>query len=321
MFQDLRFGFKLLWKEKAFTITALLTLALCIGANTAIFTVLHAVIMAPLPFPEPDRLVSMGNIYPGVGVVKNTENSIPDYLDRRQMTDVFDSVAEYTGAGYDTGPEGSPVRIQADQVTPSYFRVLRAAPMMGRLFTEDDAVYQKNQFAILSYGLWKEMFGRDPGVVGKDLRLSGVNYRVVGVMPETFAQPGREARLWTPLTWAPEQGTDDERHSNNWDMVARLKPGVSVALAQQHIDALNRHSIGRSGRMRKLLENARFGTTVQGLKEELVGDVRPTLYQEFPQNFGALVAKYRPMFGMGGASATPTMPLFFFRSTLVCTGG
>jgi hypothetical protein len=255
-----------------------LTLALCIGANTAIFTVLHAVILAPLPFPEPDRLVSMGNIYPGVGVVKNTENSIPDYLDRPQMTDVFDSVAEYTGAGYDTGPEGAPVRIQADQVTPSYFRVLRAAPMMGRLFTEDDAVYQKNQFAIRSYGLWKEMFGRDQGVLGKDLRLSGVNYRVVGVMPETFAQPGREARLWIPLTWEPKQTTDDERHSNNWEMVACLKPGVSVALAQQHIDALNRRSIENSGGIRKLLENARFGTTVQGLKEELVGDVRPTLY-------------------------------------------
>ena len=184
--QDLRFGFKLLWKEKAFTITALLTLALCIGANTAIFTVLHAVILAPLPFAEADRLVSMGNIYPGVGVVKNAQNSIPDYLDRRQMTDVFDSVAEYTDTGYDTGPEGSPVRVKADVVTSSYFRVLRASPMMGRLFMEDDAVYQKNQFAILSYGLWKDMFGRDPGVVGKDLRLSGVNYRVIGVMPEAF---------------------------------------------------------------------------------------------------------------------------------------
>ncbi len=278
MLQDLRFGFKLLWKEKAFTITALLTLALCIGANTAIFTVLHAVILAPLPFAEPDRLVAMGNIYPGVGVVKNAQNSIPDYLDRRQMTDVFDSVAEFTDAGYDTGPEGSPVRVKADLVTPSYFHVLRASPMMGRLFTEDDAVYQKNQFAILSYGLWNDMFGRDPGVVGKDLRLSGVNYRVVGVMPATFEVPGREARLWTPLTWAPRQGTDDGRHNNNWDMVARLKPGVTMALAQQHIDALNRRILENSGKMRKLLENARYGTVVQGLKEELVGDVRPILY-------------------------------------------
>jgi predicted permease len=278
MLQDLRFGFKLLWKEKAFTVTALLTLALCIGANTAIFTVLHAVILAPLPFAEPDRLVSMGNIYPGVGVTKNAQNSIPDYLDRRQMTDVFDSVAEYCTAGYDAGPEGSPVRLKADQVTPSYFRVLRAQPMMGRLFTEDDAVYRKNQFAILSYGLWKDMFGSDPHIVGKDVRLSRVNYRVVGVMPPGFAQPGREARLWTPLNWEPNQATDDGRHSNNWDMIARLKPGVSMAVAQQHIDALNRHSLENAGKMRKLLENARFGTVVQGFKEQLVDDVRPTLY-------------------------------------------
>jgi predicted permease len=278
MLQDLRFGFKLLWKEKAFTITALLTLALCIGANTAIFTVLHAVILAPLPFAEPDRLVSMGNIYPGVGVIKNAQNSIPDYLDRSQMTDVFDSVAEYTDAGYDTGPEGSPVRLKADVVTPSYFRVLRGSPMLGRLFTEDDAVYQKNQFVLLSFGLWKDLFGRDPGVVGKDLRLSGVNYRVIGVMPEAFGQPGREARLWTPLTWAPDQATDDGRHSNNWEMVARLKPGVTIALTQQRIDALNRHTVENSGKMRKLLENARFGTAIHGLKDQLVGDVRPMLY-------------------------------------------
>jgi predicted permease len=278
MLQDLRFGFKLLWKEKAFTVTALLTLALCIGANTAIFTVLHAVILAPLPFADPDRLVSMGNIYPGVGVTKNAQNSIPDYLDRRQMTDVFDSVAEYCNAGYDTGPEGSPVRVKADQVTPSYFRVLRAQPMIGRLFTEDDAVYRKNQFTILSYGLWKDMFGSDPHIVGKDVRLSRVNYRVVGVMPAGFAQPGREARLWTPLNWEPDQATDDGRHSNNWDMIARLKPGVSIAVAQQHIDALNRHSVENAGKMRKLLENARFGTVVQGFKEQLVDDVRPTLY-------------------------------------------
>ncbi len=278
MLQDLRFGFKLLWKEKAFTITALLTLALCIGANTAIFTVLHAVILAPLPFAEPDRLVSMGNIYPGVGVVKSINNSIPDYFDRRQMTDIFESVAEYTDTGYDMGSEGSPVRLKADEVTPSYFHVLRASPMLGRLFGEDDAVFRKNQFVILSYGLWKDMFGRDPGVLGRDVRLSGINYRVIGVMPEAFGHPGREARLWTPLTWSPDQATDDARHNNNWDMVARLKQGVTLAVAQQRIDALNRHSVENAGKMRKLLENARFATTVHGLKDELVGDVRPTLY-------------------------------------------
>jgi hypothetical protein len=90
-----------------------------LARNTAIFTVLHAVILAPLPFAEPDRLVSMGNVYPGVGVVKSVQDAIPEYLDRRQMTDVFDSVAEYTDTGYDMGAEGSPVRVKADVVTPS----------------------------------------------------------------------------------------------------------------------------------------------------------------------------------------------------------
>jgi predicted permease len=277
MLQDLRFGFKLLWKEKAFTATALLTLALCIGANTAIFSVLHAVILAPLPFAESGRLVAMGNCYPGAGLPKTAQNGIPDYFDRRKLTDVFESVALYVDAGFDAGAEGSPVRLKADLVTPSYFHVLRATPLMGRLFTEDDAVFQKNQFTILSYGLWKEMFGQDAGIVGKDVRLSGVSYRVVGIMPEDFALPGREARLWVPLTWEQRQTTDDARHSNNWNMIARLAPGATVASAQARIDALNRHNVENSGKLRKLLESARFGTLVTNLKDELVGDVRPTL--------------------------------------------
>src|SRR6266481_1044887 len=126
MLPDLRFGLKLLWKEKAFTVTAVLTLALCIGANTAIFTILNAVILEPLPFAAPDRLVSIGNVYPGAGVSKPGQSSIPNYLERRQLTGVFDSVALSTGAGFDAGAAGSPVRLDAASVTPSYFQVLRA---------------------------------------------------------------------------------------------------------------------------------------------------------------------------------------------------
>src|ERR1043166_9397180 len=138
MLQDLRFGLKLLWKEKGFTLTALATLALCIGANTAIFTVLHAVLLAPLPFAEPERLVSVGNVYPGAGITKSVQVSIPDYFDRKKMTDVFDSVALRTDQGFDAGGDGSPVRLDADLVTPDYFHVLRVEPMMGRPFTAGD---------------------------------------------------------------------------------------------------------------------------------------------------------------------------------------
>ena len=278
MFQDFRFGLKLLWKEKAFTITALLTLALCIGANTAIFTVLHAVILNPLPFPEPQRLVALYNIYPGVMFTAHGSNAVPDYFDRRQMTDIFDSVALTKGSGFDMGAEGSPVRIDGEAVTPSYFHVLRVSAALGRTFTEDEAVFQKDKFAILSYGLWKDVYARDPNILGKDIRLSGAPYRIVGVMPERFADPRSEARIWVPLTFEPRQTTDDARHSNSWDMVARLMPGVTLQRAQQRIDAWNKHQIERSGRVRKLLEDARFGTVVVGLKDELVQDIKPTLY-------------------------------------------
>lgn len=278
MFQDIRFGLKLLWKEKAFSVTALLTLALCIGANTAIFTVLNAVILEPLPFPEPGRLVTLYNIYPGVGVTDRGANAIPDYLDRKQMTEVFDSVALTGDQGYDIGPEGSPLRIEGARVTPSYFRVLGAAPTLGRAFNEDDAVLGKEKFAILSHALWREMFGMNKNVLGQDVRLSGIPYRIVGVMPQGFAPPGDEIKLWVPFSFTPRQASDESRHNNNWGMIARLKPGVTLASAQERIDTLNKRNIERFPKYRKLLEDARFGSKVVGLKDELVKDVRPTLY-------------------------------------------
>ena len=278
MLQDLKFGLKLLWKEKAFTATALLTLALCIGANTAIFTVLNAVVLHPLSFPEPDRLVAMYNIYPGVGVTENGANGVPDYLDRKQMTDVFDSVCLVGDDGYSVGEAGSPQRVSNEYVTPSYFRVLRASPMLGRAFTEDDAVLGKEKSVILSYGLWKEMFAKDPNILGKDLRLSSVPYKIIGVMPETFEGLDPKKKFWVPFAFKPEQTSDDSRHSNSWNMFARLKPGVTVAQAQERIDALNKANLERFPKYRKLLEDARFGTKVIGMQDLLVRDVRPTLY-------------------------------------------
>ena len=278
MLQDLKFGLKLLWKEKAFTATALLTLALCIGANTAIFTVLNAVILHPLPYPEPDRLVSLYNIYPGVGVTDYGANGVPDYLDRKQMTDVFDSICLIGDDGYAVGDVGSPQRVNNEYVTPSYFQVFRVAPMLGRAFTGDDAVLGKEKSVILSYGLWKEMFAKDPNILGKDMRLSSVPYKIIGVMPESFEGLDRKRKFWVPFAFKPEQTSDDARHNNNWAMYARLKPGVTVGQAQQRIDALNRSNLDRYPKYRKLLEDARFGTKVVGLQDLIIRDVRPTLY-------------------------------------------
>jgi predicted permease len=278
MLSDFRFGLKLLWKEKAFTITALLTLALCIGANTAIFTVLNAVVLEPLPFPESDRIVRIGNSYPGVGFADLGQNSGPDYRDKRQLTEVFDSVAIFNGIGFDLGAEGTPMRVDGQAVTPSFFHVLRAGAAMGRTFTESEGVYGQDKFAVLSHGLWKDVYGKDPAVIGRDIRLSGSNYRVVGVMPAGFESPGSDARIWVPLALSPEQASDDNRHSNNFVMIARLQPGVSVDRAQQRLAALDRENLERYPKYRQILVDARYASLVHSLKAEMVKDVRPMLY-------------------------------------------
>lgn len=279
MFQDLTFGLKLLWKNKAFTLAALVTLALCIGANTAIFTVLDGVLLRSLPFPEPHRLVTMYNLYPGVGVTDRGSNSVPNYIDRRKLTDVFSEVALIGDDGYDVGLANTPQRIHGLYVTPSYFRILAVQPILGRTFTEDEATTGKDNVAILSEGLWKDMFGRDRKVLGRDIRLSGVPHRIVGVLPDRFSSLGGEPpRIWLPFAFTPDQTSDDERHNNNWAMIARLQPGVTVARAQERINALNRQDLDRFPRFKALLINAKFQTRVIGLQNELVRDVRPILY-------------------------------------------
>ncbi len=278
MLQDIKFGLKLLWKEPAFSLAALLTLALCIGANSAIFTVLHTVVLRGLPYPESGQLVQVYNLYPGVGVTDRGSNGVPDYLDRRKLTDVFSDVALIGSIGYNVGLDGSPHRIAGEYVTPSYFRLLGIQPLSGRTFTDEEATIGKDKVAILSEGLWKDQFAKSPDVLGKDIRLSGVPYRIVGVMPEEFTPPGREVRVWVPFAFRPDQTTDDARHSNNWDMIGRLKPGVTVPYAQQRIDAINKENLERLPKYRELLIAARFCSRVVGWKDELTRDVRPTLY-------------------------------------------
>ncbi len=278
MLQDFAFGLKILFKQKSFTVAALLTIALCIGANTAIFTVLENVVLRPLPYPDDDRLLTLYNIYPGVGVTDRGANGVPDYLDRRKMTEVFSEVALIGDNGYEIGMSGSPQRIHGQYVTPSFFKTLGVRPLLGRTFTEEEATLGKEKVAVLSEGLWKERFAGDPKVAGKDIRLNGNLYRIVGVMPGTFGIPGDDVRVWVAFAFRPDQTSDDARHSNNWGMVARLKPGVTLTQAQERINALNHRNLDRFAKYRQLLINARFGTRVLRLKDEMVRDVRSALY-------------------------------------------
>jgi predicted permease len=275
---DLRLGLRRLWKDTAFTLTVVLTLTLCIGANVALFSIVHNVLLKPLPIPESDRIVLMGNAYPGAGAALPGSSAVPDYFDRLRDMDVFEEQADYNGGTQSIDQQGTPARIRITRVTPSFFRLLRVPPALGRTFSEEEGEVGKDTTAVLSYQLWQSHFGGDPAAIGKPLRLDGQPVTVIGVMPRDFYFLNSEVLLWRPLAFTPEQKSDEQRHSNNFQNIGRLKPGATVVRAQQEVDALNARNLEKFPALKPLLVNAGFHTSVIPLQDTLVRDVKPTLY-------------------------------------------
>ena len=278
MTTDIRVALRLLWKDKAFTITAALTLSLCIGANTALFSVVHNVLLRPLPVPESDRIVLMGNAYPGAGAGVGSSSGVPDYYDRLRETTVFEEQALYNGRNQSIDQNGTPTRVRVTQATPSFFRLLRIAPALGRTFSEQEGEPGHDRKVVLSYALWQSQFGGAAQAIGKDIRLDGRPYTIVGVMPRGFYFLNPDVMLWSALAFTGEEKSDAHRHSNNFQNIGRLKPGATVKQAQQQIDALNAANLDRFPQYKELLINARFHTTVERLQDTVVADVRATLY-------------------------------------------
>jgi predicted permease len=280
MSSDIRVGLRLLWKDKAFTLTAALTLALCIGANTALFSVVHNVLLRPLPVPESERIVLMGNAYPGAGpeAAVGRSSGVPDYYDRLRETDVFEEQAVYNGANQSIDQGGTPIRVRVSRVTPSFFRLLRVGPALGRTFGEEDGEVGNDKKVVLSYALWQSQFGGDPSAVGKELRIDSQPLTVIGIMPKGFYFLNPNVMLWRPIAFTAQQKSDEQRHSNNFQNIGRLKPGASIQRAQQQIDALNTRNLEKFPSLKQLLINAGFHTTVVPLQETVVRDVKPTLY-------------------------------------------
>jgi putative ABC transport system permease protein len=273
---DVRYATRVLSKDRGFAATVILTLAVCIGANAAIFAIINGVLLRPLPIPEADRLVTLYNSYPKAGV-QRASTGVPDYYDRLRETDAFEELTLYRLTGQTIGGQNDPQRLMGMLVTPSFFRMLRATPHRGRVFREDEGEIGREREVILSYALWQQLFSAQDSAVGRDLRINGENYTIVGVMPQSFYFIDPDVKLWTPAAFTVEQKSDDARHSNNWTMVGRLKPGMSVAVAQQQIDALNARNLDRFPDLRQILINAGFHTGVAPLQQDLVRDVRSTL--------------------------------------------
>jgi predicted permease len=277
LLQDIKFGLRLLWKQKGFALTTILTLAACIGANATIFSVVNAVLLRSLPFPEAERLVTINNSYPGAGV-ERAFNGVPDYFDRKRDVEAFEEIAVYRDRGLTIGQEGRPERVQGFTLTPSLFRILKAQPFRGRLLNESDGVEGQDRQIVISYALWQRMFGGRDDAIGKELRVQGAPYTIVGVLPQEFVFMTAEAAVWMPLSFTAADKGDDRRHSNNFQMIGRLKPGRTVEQAQQQIDALNARNMERFPQFKEILTNAGFRTRAFATQSDLVREVRATLY-------------------------------------------
>ena len=274
--QDLLYALRILRKERAYSAAVVLTLAICLGANTAIFTVVRSVLFRPLPYAQPERLISSYDSFPGAGV-ERAGTSVPNYADRRAMTDVFSSAALYQGAGYKVGEGARAENVAAMNVTPSFFDVLGATAARGRLFTEAEGTPGKNRVTLVSYSFAARQPGGVDGIVGQQLRLDDIVHDVVGVLPEHFFFLNPEVRLFVPLAFEPAAFGDDRRYSQDHELLLRLAPGVTLERAQSRVDAQNAAVTERSGPMRDIILRAGYVSRLQRLDADLVRNVRAAL--------------------------------------------
>jgi putative ABC transport system permease protein len=229
--QDVRYAFRGMAKSPGFALFAVFSLALGIGANTAIFTVVNSVLLKPLPFPEPNRLVQIWEQQPARGFFRNVVNGL-NFLDWRERTQSFKGVAAISEYTVSVTGLGDPFALQAPQVSPQFFSILGVAPELGRVFTLEEGEPGHENTTILSYKLWQSQFGADRGVVGRKILLSGASATIVGVMPPGFGLPGRTADLWLPLAVVRSRQWATGR---NLTVIARLKDGINLAQAQNDL--------------------------------------------------------------------------------------
>jgi predicted permease len=274
--QDLIFALRLLRRDGAYTVTVVLTLAICLGANAAIFTVVRSVLFRPLPYPESHRLVVTYDSFAGAGV-ERAGTSVPNYMDRAALTHTFDSVALYRPRGLDAGDAGTVERLAAQQVTPSFFTVLRATPARGRFFSEAESQDGQGNVVVISHDYWTGKLGGREDVIGQDLRLNGRPYRIVGVTAQRFVFLDPEVKVWIPSTFTAEQKAEDARYSQDHDAIARLAQGASLQQAQTQADALTAANLERAGSLKPTLLNARYRTVVVPLEADVVRNVRSAL--------------------------------------------
>ncbi|MGB7923548.1 MAG: ABC transporter permease [Pyrinomonadaceae bacterium] len=270
LLQDLRYGLRMLVKKPGFAVVTIVTLALGIGANTAIFTVVNAALLRPLPYREPQQLVHLWESTPQKQFGER-EASYPDYLDWKANNQVFEGVAGYSRRSFTITGGETPDRVQGAAVTDNFFQLLGVEPAQGRSFRPGEDQPGAERLALLSHGLWQRRFGGDASVVGQTVMLNGNSYQIVGILPPRFQfAPVGAAELWVALNPNTEQAS---RRFMHWlNIIARLKPGVGLEQAQAGMETIAQtiahdHSESHTG----------TGIKVISLQEQITGKIKPIL--------------------------------------------
>ncbi len=267
--KDLRYGLRTLLKNPGFTLIAVITLALGIGANTAIFSVVNTVLLRPLPYPQPERLIRIWRAASTTGL--NPHNlSIPDYREFRDNCRSCEQMGAYYSGSVNLLGRDEPERIEGVIVTANLFPLLQAPPMLGRSFLPSEEQFGQHRVVVLSHGLWRRRFGSDPGIIGQALTLDDESHTVIGVMPADFQFPNRGIELWRPMAFAPSDRMDTRANSFT-SVIARLRPGAAMEQARTEIEAISRRL------EQEYKENAGNGVLIWPLGEEEVRDIRPAL--------------------------------------------
>jgi putative ABC transport system permease protein len=269
LWQDLRFGLRMLLSKPGFTLIAVLSLALGIGANTAIFSLVDAVLLRPLPFQEPERLVIVWEDAAKIGFPRNTP-APANYADWKAQNQVFEDMAALNWRSLALTDEGEPEKVETQGVTANFFPLLGVKPMLGRSFTPEEDKEGSDRVAVVSYGLWQRRFGGDPALVGKEILLDGQKRTVLGVMPAGFQFLSKDTGLWVPMAFSPEELAN--RGGHYLTVVARMKPGVTLAQASADIAGVTKRI-----NQEHSWHGFELGSVVISLREQLAGDVRASL--------------------------------------------
>ena len=266
LIQDLRYAARMMIKQPIFTVVAVVALALGIGANTAIFTVVNAVLLRPLPYNEPDSLVWVWDTQPQLATAPT---SLPDFLDWKDQNQSFEYMAAYQSGNMFLDDGNGAQDTAVGLVTPDVFSLFRVKPVLGRTFTEEETQPGRYRVAVLSQAMWQKRFGSDPNILGQIIQLSGAPYTIIGVIPAGFSFPN-EAQLWRPLPIDPKRL---DRGPHYLRVVARLKPGITLMQAQSEMSTI-------ASRLAQQYPEkiAGHGVKLDLLSDVVVGDIGPALF-------------------------------------------